>query len=219
MRAVRRALTPFPCAGMATVPLTAPPTPAAVTFAKTALRAAVESTLRARPAVAVAADSARIVAAVQRQAWLAAQPVTVSCYLPMPHEVATTQLVRAALDAGSTVFAPRVTGRRAGDMAMLHVASAAELAALPLDKWGIPTPGEAYVNDGGGEGCARVRWPCLPPGAPPLSLVVVPGVAFDVLGARLGHGKGYYGERGSLWQQPRAAGVAREMLRVYRCPA
>lgn len=180
---------------MATAP-SVPPTPASITSAKSALRAAVESALRSRPAADVREESARIVSAVQRQAawWLAVQPVTLSCYLPMPHEVATTQLVRAALEAGATVFAPRVTGRGAGDLAMLHVASAEDLAALPLDRWGIPTPGEAYVGGGGGEGCARVRWPRLPPGSPPLSLVIAPGVAFDVRGARLGHGKGYYGE-------------------------
>lgn len=53
--------------------------------------------------------------------------------------------------------------------------------AWPRNKWGIPEP--PILNDGGADGAAK-------PGD--IDLLIVPGLAFDSNGHRLGQGKGYY---------------------------
>jgi 5-formyltetrahydrofolate cyclo-ligase len=58
------------------------------------------------------------------------------------------------------------------------------------DKWQIPDP-PLLNDDGSARDDAMLR--------DELELVLLPGVAFDRNGGRLGHGKGYYGEEGASW--------------------
>ena len=111
----------------------------------------------------------------------------------MPHEVQTLPALRAAFQGGARVYVPRVTGPRSGDMAFVRLAGFDEIARLPLDRWGIPTPGEGHAAPAGGGGGGGGGGPREPLDPASVDLVLVPGVAFDVGGARLGHGKGYYG--------------------------
>lgn len=158
---------------------------AAIAAAKRALRRDVDARLRARPSSAVARESAQLAAALAPAAWFQGARA-VAAFLPMPHEVQTLPALRAAVERGARVYVPRVTGPRSGDMAFVRLVGLDEVAQLPRDRWGIPTPGEAHAAaDGGG-----AREP-LDPAC--VDVVLVPGVAFDVHGARLGHGKGYYG--------------------------
>lgn len=153
---------------------------------KRSLRRAVDAVLKARAPADVAADSARICAQVATAVWFQ-RAGAVAAFLSMPHEVQTGDAVAAAITGGKQAFVPRVTGPRSGDMEFLHLATPAEVAALPLDRWGIPTPGDAYaVGEHAGRPRARYAGDLL------FDLVLVPGVAFDRAGGRLGHGKGYY---------------------------
>ncbi|KAI9148607.1 hypothetical protein H9P43_010088 [Blastocladiella emersonii ATCC 22665] len=157
------------------------PTPPAMTAAKSALRAAVKARLQAVPPAVRAAKSARIAECVTAlPAWRSARSVSV--FLSMPHELDTMPLVHAALADGKRVYVPYVAGRRS-PMVMVAVDDAADVAALPRDKWGIPTPTTPSPRTG----APRER-PLTP-----LDLVIVPGVAFtSPAGARIGYGAGYY---------------------------
>jgi len=62
---------------------------------------------------------------------------------------------------------------------MVKIRSMQDFHALPVNKWGIKEPrhDEERENALDGQG---------------LDFIIVPGLAFDMQGWRLGHGKGYY---------------------------
>lgn len=134
-----------------------------------------------------------------------------SVYLEMPKEAATRALLEAAFAANKRVYVPKITGRGAEDLKMVHALSLEDIDGFPKvrstwlttqdavcdvdrtltstviqqDKWRIPDPPLL-----GGDGTERDD----PIKALDLELVLLPGVAFDRSGGRLGHGKGYYGK-------------------------
>lgn len=152
--------------------------------AKKTLRRQVAAAVRALDAAAVAEQSARIAANVRALPEFA-NARALSMYLHMPAgEAQTTQLLAAAFGAGKKVYVPKIMGRTADDLKMVHALSPADVAAFPKDKWLIPDPPLATPDD-------------VPRDDPileqDLELVLLPGVAFDRRGGRLGHGKAYYG--------------------------
>jgi len=130
-------------------------------------------------------------------AWAAAR--TVALYAPMGAEVDTDAIARRAAAAGKRIAWPRLA----------PMARALQFAAC--------SPGELVA------GPLSTREP--PAGAPSVSadeidLVVVPGVAFDAGGRRLGRGRGHYDA--TLAALPHAAarvGVAFEIQVVPSVPA
>lgn len=92
-------------------------------------------------------------------------------YLSARGEPDTFPFVRAAWDAGKDVLAP-VCGEGPGEMVFYAFSRFEDLRP---GKWGILEPDPQVCGPQGGPGI------CL-----------VPGLAFDRSGARLGYGQGYY---------------------------
>ena len=101
---------------------------------------------------------------------------TVMFYIDVRSEVRTRQALPAALASGKTIIVPWCNDQ--GELELFCLASMAELA-IGMYKILEPT---ADLR-------ALPEKQCRPED---LDLVMVPGVAFDRRGGRMGHGKGYY---------------------------
>jgi len=110
-------------------------------------------------------------------------------YLPFRGEVPTDEIVRRAIAAGKTVSAPVTHGP---ERRLLPYRISGRAGELRIGLYGILEPDPAC---------------CEPIRTPELDLVVVPGVAFDTKGGRLGYGGGYY-DRFLAHEASRAARAA-----------
>jgi len=102
----------------------------------------------------------------------------ISIYLHMPKgEVRTENLLKHALNSGKNCYVPFIINNT--EMEMVKLNSWEEFLSYPKSKWGYPEPKSISENSTAlkTEG---------------LDLIIVPGMAFDLNGNRLGHGKGYY---------------------------
>ena len=125
------------------------------------------------PSVRAEADARIAVAVAATEEWREAPAVLT--YLSVRDEVDTRGLVRLAWDAGKVVAAPRVMGPRS--LAWYRVEAGDELEVSAM---GIEEPvarGERRVDP------ARLD---------EHSVALVPGLAFDEMGHRLGYGGGFY---------------------------
>ena len=156
---------------------------------KRALRARVNAAVHGLPAAEVEAQSlAACAVAASHSAFRAARSIVI--FLSMPTgEVHTDALLRSALDRHVRVFVPRVSGPRPEDMSFLQVDGDADVRSFPRSRWGVPEPSEAYTS-----GEMRPVWPPVQSDSSDAqnTVIVVPGLAFDSSGARLGRGRGYY---------------------------
>jgi 5-formyltetrahydrofolate cyclo-ligase len=132
---------------------------------------------------------------------LAASPTlarahTVALYAAIEREIDLAPLARTLLARGVRVVYPRVARPRL----TFHVVTS--LDELSPDRWGIPTPSATAPTVGSDE----------------LDALLVPALAFDRRGHRLGYGRGYYD--GELAAAPRALriGIAHEMQLVDELP-
>ncbi|KAE9030475.1 hypothetical protein PR003_g10117 [Phytophthora rubi] len=149
---------------------------------KKELRHRIAATLKALPDAEVAEQSWRLAERVCALPEFA-RARGVSVYLEMPKEAATSGLLEAAFAADKKVFVPKITGRSAEDLKMLQAQSMDDIRRFPKDNLQIPDP--PLLTDGG-----TLRDDAMQ--GDELELVLLPGVAFDRRGGRLGHGKGYY---------------------------
>ncbi|KAG9399071.1 hypothetical protein AC1031_012027 [Aphanomyces cochlioides] len=134
---------------------------------KKALRKAIERELKQLASDEIDSASARLASHVLASPEFI-QAKSICAYLSMPKEASTSVIVDAIL---------------AQDMVMLQVESRQDLVSFPKSKWDIPEPELILPN-----GIPRLNaMETLD-----LDLILVPGVAFDRRGNRLGHGKGYY---------------------------
>ncbi len=119
-----------------------------------------------------ASGSARICEQVRAQAfWKSAK--TVLLFAPLPDEVDVWPLVAAALAEGKIVALPRFDAREN----RYAIASVGDLARdLVSGEFGIREPAPHCSEVTLGE----------------IALALVPGLAFDASGRRLGRGKGFY---------------------------
>lgn len=153
-------------------PAPAAPRGSALHEAKLAARQAMIAARDAMPPSARAAASAAITSRIAAlPSFVAARTVLLT--LPFRSEWDTLPLVGLALRAGKTVAAPRVN--RATRMLDLHALQDASCTFAP-GAFGVPEP-DADARRVAPE---SVDW------------VLVPGVAFDPTGRRLGYGGGYY---------------------------
>lgn len=150
----------------------AAPTGPALREAKRAMRASVVGLRDALPLAERAAGSIAIAARVLALPAFAAAP-TILLTLPFRSEWDTRLVAQAALDAGKTVAVPRVDPE--ARVLVLHRVDALESGVVAGHR-GIPEP--------------RPDAPVVRPEA--VAFALVPGVAFDATGSRLGYGGGYY---------------------------
>lgn len=137
---------------------------------------------------------------------LAASPLfraarRIAVYWPNDGEIDVAPLLRRAWACGKTCYLPVLRGKRLGFAAYRRGDD------LNLNRFGIPEP-------------------ALPArklvGAPALDLVLVPLLAFDAQGNRLGMGAGFYDRtlaaraRRAHWRRPRLIGVAYEFQKVAK---
>lgn len=117
-----------------------------------------------------AAAAARVIALPE---WEVA-PIVLA-YLSVREEVDTRGLVRAAWDAGKAVAAPRVTGPRMLAWYRVEPGDALEMSRMGIEE---PPANDARLVEVGE--------------LPPTALALVPALAFDERGYRLGYGGGFY---------------------------
>ena len=127
----------------------------------------------------------RAVAPAQREIWnrriaelFAAWPIYQQCrsvmfYVAMAEETATAGLIEDALHRGKQVYAP-LLGAQYGEMSAAAIKRPQDLVT---GKYGLKMPAPDSATLAAGES---------------IDLIVVPGVAFDRTGNRLGMGAGYY---------------------------
>ncbi len=96
-------------------------------------------------------------------------------YYSFKSEVRTEELLRAALDQGKQLALPRVNAQRR-ELDLFYVPTIEPPHVVP-GTWNIPEP---------------VPELCEPAAVADIDLILVPGVAFDLSGGRIGYGGGFY---------------------------
>jgi 5-formyltetrahydrofolate cyclo-ligase len=140
--------------------------------AKTTLRTQIRAGLGKMTPTERAAASVEACARLREQVvWQKAKSVLF--YAPLPEELDVWPLLLSALAGGRMVSLPRFDPEQKGYVAC-HIRDAAN--DLREGQFGIQEPAEM---------CPRISLNRL-------DLILVPGIAFDLNGYRLGRGKGYY---------------------------
>lgn len=169
----------------------------AVAGAKAALRSEVRARIAAMPEERRASDSAEVVRHIVADAtWRAARSVLL--FMPLPDEVRIRPLMDAAWAAGKSVALP-ASDAATGAYVARRVLSGADLRP---GRFGILEPREE---------CPEVPFSAL-------DLVLVPGIAFDRAGNRLGRGRGFYDRMLALSPDAVSCGVGFDGQVVARVP-
>ena len=130
---------------------------------------------------------------------LAKRAERIALYAALPYEIPTRLLFDAVIEKTGTALLPRTT-------------DPIGLEFFAVERWEELRPGAFGVLEPQSDATAvRLR---------PDDLVVVPGVAFDEAGYRLGHGKGYYDRAfaAELGDSPTLVGFGYEFQIVEAVP-
>lgn len=120
---------------------------------------------------------------------------TVLCYHALPDEVPTTDILRELLAMGKVVLLPRVVSDT--EMTVHRYQSDADLV----------------------EGAYGILEPCGEEWHDAIDVAIVPGMAFDRVGHRLGRGKGYYDRFLSMHPQTYKIGICYPFQLLDNVPA
>ncbi|KAG0256255.1 hypothetical protein BG011_004653 [Mortierella polycephala] len=101
----------------------------------------------------------------------------ISVFISMHGEICTRDIIKTILEQKKSCYVPRCKGK---NMDMVKIESWDDFLGLPKNSWDIPEPSFDEQRENALE---------TPRG---LDLIVMPGLAFDRTGTRLGHGRGYY---------------------------
>ena len=119
------------------------------------------------------------------------QASSVALYVGITDELGTSLLLDAAWREGRTLWLPRVRRGQPGLMDFVACASRDQLRPGPFGLLepdaALPGFGPEDVSAGTGRACSPADGVAFAP-----SLMVLPGLAFDLEGGRLGYGGGYY---------------------------
>lgn len=135
---------------------------------KAAVRAQIRAKKRALTPTQIETASARLGALLAEHP-LYQSAATVYGYLPFNQEVRTEPILRRALAEGKRIAVPKIC---AGELRFIYLD---DLSRLSPGYTGIPEP----VDEG-------------PVAHDPRALVLMPGLAFDRAGRRIGYGGGFY---------------------------
>ena len=122
-------------------------------------------------------EKSRVLGQLFVQSKLYQQAKTIYGYLPYNQEVRTVPMLQKALEDGKRVAVPKVYG---DEMRFIYLT---DLTAVEIGYAGIPEP---IADD--------------PVADDPTALVLMPGLAFDPAGHRIGYGGGFYDK--FLQQEP-----------------
>lgn len=149
-------------------------------------------------------DAARQFAQVVSRARLLRPGMHVAIYHAYGHEADASKVIELARRRGCTVYLPVITHFRHSRMEFLRFDAHEKLL---LNRFGIAEPDRIGAN--------RIA-------ARHLDLILLPLVAFDTDGWRLGSGAGFYDRRlshlriGRLWRRPKLVGIAYDFQKVGR---
>ncbi|TPX74962.1 hypothetical protein CcCBS67573_g03759 [Chytriomyces confervae] len=150
---------------------------------KKALRTQIRSQLSTLLPTTVSQQSTQITAhLLNSKEFQTAKNVSVYVSKQGAPEVSTTQIITEILRSGRGCFIPRCVSKT--KMEMVRLNSLSELEALPVNRMGIREPA---LDEDRENALDMVR-----EGRGSLDLVILPLLAVDRQGWRLGHGAGYY---------------------------
>lgn len=144
----------------------------------------------------IAASKQVVLLLSHQESWRRARSILF--YAPIKNELDVWPLVVSALEAGKLVSLPRFN---VSTQSYVACRVREELADIAPGLYGIPEP----------------RAHCEPVALNQLDFALVPGVAFDLHGRRLGHGRGYY-DRLLAQMRGKTCGVAYDEQVVDNVP-
>ena len=141
---------------------------------KRELRKEIKAQLEQMPNDRLDDSSSKVVANVCSLPEIAAAQ-TVAIFLSMPYgELRSQSLVAWLFEQKKRVFVPKILDLKLGIMDFVEVFTPDELKTFSKDKFGIPDPPITVCNQ------------------TVFDVMIVPGLAFDKRGSRLGRGGGFY---------------------------